>query len=124
MTRTDPATTPNPWGAPPEGSIPPGAPAQSPWTATPPPVVGVPPASAAGGTTKPPLYWRLLRLRQVQPNGWQRATLVEGVVGLSVVLVLADVASAWTLLILPLTSAAVVKAHDLLAEWLRAPRRD
>src|SRR5205807_7195130 len=43
-------------------------------------------------TAKPPMYWRLLRLRNVHPNGWQRALFVEGVLGLSLVLVLADVA--------------------------------
>lgn len=73
--------------------------------------------------TKPPLYWRMLRLRRVHPNGWQRAMLVEGVVGVAVVLVLADVASAWTLLALPLASAVVVKAHDVLAGLLAGPRR-
>ena len=68
---------------------------------------------------KPPMYWRLLRLRHVHPNGWQRAVFVEGVLGLSLVLVLADVASAWTLLILPLASALMVKAHDVIAGMLR-----
>lgn len=66
-------------------------------------------------TPPPPLYWRFLRLRHVRPNGWQRAALVEGVLATSVVLTLADVASAWTLVVLPLASVAVVKAHDLLA---------
>jgi len=66
----------------------------------------------------PPLYWRFLRLHHVRPSGWQRAILVEGVVALAIVLVLADVASAWTLLLLPLGSFAVVKAHDVLAGWL------
>lgn len=67
---------------------------------------------------KPPLYWRLLRLRAIQPNGWQRAILVEGVGAVAVILVLADVASAWTLLALPLAAAAVVKGHDVLAGML------
>jgi len=66
-----------------------------------------------------PLYWRVLRLRHLRPNGWQRAILVEGVIGLSVVLVLADVASAWTLLVMPLASAAVVKGHDVLLGMLQ-----
>jgi hypothetical protein len=73
-----------------------------------------------------PLYWRLLRLRHVRPNGWQRALLVEGVVSVAVVLTLADVATAWTLLVLPLAAAFVVKAHDVLAGLLRpapAPAR-
>jgi hypothetical protein len=70
-------------------------------------------------TAKPPMYWRLLRLHHVQPSGWQRAVLVEGVLGLSLVLVLADVASAWTLLVLPLASALMVKANDVIAGLLR-----
>jgi hypothetical protein len=65
-----------------------------------------------------PLYWRVLRLRHLRPNGWQRALLVEGVLTVAVVLTLADVATAWTLLVLPLASMAVVKAHDLLAGLL------
>ena len=72
---------------------------------------------------KTPLYWRLLRLRHVHPNGWQRAVLVEGVLTLAVILVLADIATAWTLLALPLASVIVVKGHDILAGLLQ-PRRD
>lgn len=73
---------------------------------------------------KPPLYWRVLRLRALRPNGWQRAVLVEGVLGIAVILTLADVATAWTLLVLPLASAAVVKAHDVLALLLRGRAPD
>ena len=80
---------------------------------------------SAATPAKLPLYWRLLRLRYLRPNGWQRAVLVEGVLGLSVVLVLADVASAWTLLVMPLASAVVVKAHDVLLGMLGGtPRGD
>ena len=68
---------------------------------------------------KPPLYWRLLRLHHLRPNGWQRAVLVEGVLALAVVLVLADVATAWTLLVLPLAASLLVKGHDVLAGFLR-----
>ena len=68
-----------------------------------------------------PLYWRLLRLRHVHPNGWQRALFVEGVIAVAVTLVLADVASAWTLVVLPVAAAAVVKAHDLLTGMLPRP---
>lgn len=84
-------------------------------------------ATAAGPAADPaklPLYWRLLRLRYLRPNGWQRAVLVEGVLGLSVVLVLADVASAWTLLVMPLASAVVVKAHDVLLGMLGGTPRE
>ena len=73
---------------------------------------------------KPPLYWRVLRLHTLRPNGWQRAILVEGVLTVAVVLTLADVATAWTLLVLPLASAAVVKGHDVLAGMLRGKAPD
>jgi hypothetical protein len=69
-----------------------------------------------GGSTPDPLYWRLLRLTAVRPNGWQRAVLVEGITAIAVILTLADVASAWTLLVLPLAAALIVKAHDYLAQ--------
>src|SRR3954463_14345520 len=69
-----------------------------------------------------PLYWRLLRLHHVRPNGWQRAILVEGARAVAGTLVLADVASAWTLVVLPVTAALLVKAHDLVAGWLPSGR--
>ena len=65
-----------------------------------------------------PLYSRLLRLRHVTPNAWQRAVLGEGALAVAVLLVLADLATAWTLVALPLAVAAVVKAHDALAGFL------
>jgi hypothetical protein len=79
-----------------------------------------PSPAADRSEVKPPLYWRLLRLRTLRPNGWQRAMLVEGVLTVAVILVLADVASAWTLLVLPLASVVLVKGHDLLATALRS----
>lgn len=72
----------------------------------------------------PPLYWRLLRLKHVHPNGWQRALLVEGVFGVAAVLTLADVATAWTLVALPLAVAAVVKLNDVIAGMLTGPAAD
>lgn len=78
---------------------------------------------------KPPLYPRLLRLRHIRPNVWQRALLGEGALALAVLLVLADLATAWTLLVLPVAVAVVVKANDVLAGLLKAeqsagPRSD
>ena len=85
-------------------------------------------STSVPSTAKPPMYWRLLRLRHVRPNGWQRAVFVEGVLGLSLVLVLADVASAWTLIVLPVASGLIVKAHDVIAGLLhpgdRPPKGD
>lgn len=74
---------------------------------------------ATNQPTIPPMYWRVLRLSAVRPNGWQRAILVEGVTGIAVILALADVASAWAIVLLPLASVVVVKAHDYLAGLLR-----
>ena len=71
-----------------------------------------------------PLYHRLLQLRHVHPNSWQRAALGEGAVAVAGLLVLADLATAWTLLVLPVAVAAVVKAHDLLAPALQGSARD
>ena len=69
-------------------------------------------------TRRVPLYPRLLRLRHVAPNAWQRAVLGEGALAVAVLLVLADLATAWTLVALPLAVALVVKAHDALAGFL------
>ena len=63
---------------------------------------------------KKPLYPRLLRLQHIHPNAWQRAALGEGAIGVGVLLSMADLASAWTILALPLAVAAIVKAHDAL----------
>lgn len=68
-----------------------------------------------------PLYWRLLGLRRLRPNAWQRALLAEGVFAAAAVLVLADFASAWALLVLPLAVAFVVKGNDMLAVALARP---
>jgi hypothetical protein len=70
-----------------------------------------------------PLYWRLLRLRYTRPNGWLRALYFEGAVALGVVLVLAELASVWTIVVLPLVVAVVVKANDVLAGNLRRAYR-
>jgi hypothetical protein len=70
---------------------------------------------------KEPLYPQLLRLKNVHPNAWQRAVLGEGMALVGALLALADVASAWSILVLPVAVAVVVKAHDLLAGHLRTP---
>jgi len=79
----------------------------------------VPPGQEQQATQeKRPLYPRLLHLQHIHPNAWQRAVLGEGAVGLAALLVLADLATAWTLLVLPVAVAAVVKGHDMLAGML------
>ena len=79
--------------------------------------------AAPEATKKRPLFIRLLRLRHIAPNALQRALLGEGVIALAILLVLADLASAWTLLVLPLAVAVVVKANDALAGFLQQPPR-
>ena len=66
-------------------------------------------------------YPRLLRLRHVRLRAWQRAVLGEGSLVLAVLLVLADLASAWALLVLPVLVAVLVKAHDVVAGLLPTP---
>lgn len=70
-------------------------------------------------TARRPIYVRLLDLHHVRPSGWQRAALGEGSVIVAVLVVLADLASAWLLVVLPLAVAAVVKGHDVLAAGLQ-----
>ncbi|MHB8449695.1 MAG: hypothetical protein ACYDAQ_04485 [Mycobacteriales bacterium] len=73
--------------------------------------------------SRPPLYPRLLRLHHLDLTSWQRAVYVEGVFLLALVLVLADLATAWTLLALPLVTAGMVKFLDVLAGAMRPPGR-
>jgi hypothetical protein len=68
-----------------------------------------------------PLYWRLLGLHRLRPNAWQRALLGEGSIVLAIVLVLADLATAWTVLVLPLAVAGMVKVHDVVLGLLPEP---
>lgn len=75
------------------------------------------PASGESGGEggKRPLYPRLLRLQHIHPNSWQRALLGEGMVGAGALLAMADLASAWSIAVLPVAVGGVVKCHDLLA---------
>jgi hypothetical protein len=79
------------------------------------------PAARGKSAHKTPLYPQLLRLKHVHPNAWQRAVLGEGMALLGGLFALADVASAWSILVLPVAVAAVVKAHDVLAGHLSTP---
>ena len=77
------------------------------------------PSSAA----RVPLYSRLLGLRRLRLLPWQRAVLGEGSLAVAGLLVLADLATAWTLLVLPLAVAALVKLHDVVAGLLATSDR-
>ena len=68
-------------------------------------------------------YVRLLRLRRLRPQPWQRVVLVEGSIAAAAVLVLADVASLWTLVVLPLVVSVVVKADDAFLGLLASTAR-
>jgi hypothetical protein len=50
----------------------------------------------------------------VVPPGWPRGVLVGATLMLSALVALADVASAWVLLVLPALVAAVVAYHEAL----------
>lgn len=65
-----------------------------------------------------PLYPRVLRLKHVHPAAWQRALLVEGMMLAGGLVALADKATSWSPLILPVAAAVVVKFHDVLAGLL------
>jgi len=58
---------------------------------------------------------RLLRLRHLRLAGWQRFVLGDVPVVAAVLLVLADLASAWLLVALPAAVGAMVKLHDVVA---------
>jgi len=62
-----------------------------------------------------PLLVRLLRLRHLHPAGWQRVLLGDVPLVLALLLVLADLASAWLLLALPAAVAVMVVLHDVVA---------
>ena len=80
---------------------------------------GTPDAERVGtSSARQPLYPRLIRLQHVHPNAWQRALLGEGALAAAGLLVMADLATAWTLVVLPIGVAAFVKSHDVLAGLL------
>jgi hypothetical protein len=83
----------------------------------------VPADDRAAERARRPLYPRLLRLRHLRLRGWQRVLLSDGALLAAGVLVLADLATAWTLLALPLAVAGVVKLHDVAAGLLAAQTR-
>ena len=66
---------------------------------------------------------RLLHLQHVHPTAVQRGLLGEGMLFVAVLLTLADLTSAWLLLVLPLSVAVVVKLHDVVAGQLRRSTR-
>ena len=66
---------------------------------------------------KPPLYARVLRLRQIRPGGLLCFLYFEGAVAVGVLLALAELAPWWSALVLPAAVAAMVKVNDRVAGW-------
>jgi hypothetical protein len=62
-----------------------------------------------------PVYARVLRLRHTRLARWQAALLFDAVLVVGVLLALAEVATAWTPVVLPAVVALVVKAYDVVA---------
>jgi hypothetical protein len=85
-------------------------------------LAGDPAEVPAAVPAKQPLYWRVLRLRNIRPNGWQRATFAEGSFVVAAILVLADVATAWLLIVFPVVVAVLVKLHDVYVGWIDPAR--
>ncbi|MFF5292930.1 hypothetical protein [Paractinoplanes globisporus] len=73
------------------------------------------------GEAHPPLYARLLRLRNVAPSGLLCFIFLEGTVALGALLALAELVSWWGVLVLPLTVAVMVKLNDVVAGALSRP---
>jgi hypothetical protein len=63
----------------------------------------------------PPVYARVLRLRHLRPGGILCFLFFEGAVAAGVLLALAELASWWSVAILPVTVAAMVKVNDVVA---------
>ena len=68
--------------------------------------------------SKQPFLVRLLRLRYLRPTGWQRAAVGDLPILIAVLLVLGDLATAWTVLVLPAVVLALVKFHDIIESRL------
>ncbi|MGY0233388.1 hypothetical protein [Longispora urticae] len=69
-----------------------------------------------------PLYARVLRLRHVHPGGLMCFLLLEGSVLLAVLLSMAELVSWWSVLVLPLVVAVMVKVNDVVAGANRGPQ--
>jgi hypothetical protein len=62
-----------------------------------------------------PAYARVLRLRHTGLARWQAVLLFDAALVVGVLLALAEVATAWTPVVLPAVVALVVKAYDVVA---------
>jgi hypothetical protein len=62
-----------------------------------------------------PLYARVLRLHRLRPGPLLCFMFFEGTIALGILLALAELASEWVVLVLPLSVAAMVKFNDVVA---------
>jgi hypothetical protein len=69
----------------------------------------------SGHDGKPPLYVRVLRLKHIHPSGLMCILLFEGVIGLAILLSLAELVNWLAVLVLPTIVAALVKINDVVA---------
>ncbi len=67
-----------------------------------------------------PIYARVLRLRHVQPGTGLRLLFIEGTLLLAGLAALAELASWWSVPLLPLVVAALVKVEDVATGYRRA----
>src|SRR5262245_47904425 len=69
----------------------------------------------SGDPSGRPGYARVVRLRHLRPGGILCFLFFEGAAGLGVLLALAELTSWWSVPILPITVAAMVKMNDVVA---------
>jgi hypothetical protein len=62
-----------------------------------------------------PLYTRMLRLTYIQPGGVLCFLFFEGTIALALLLSLADLVNWWSVVLLPLCVAGLVKINDVVA---------
>ncbi|MGH3679708.1 MAG: hypothetical protein ACRDT2_05530 [Natronosporangium sp.] len=70
-----------------------------------------------------PLYARALRLRHVHPSSLLCFLFFEGMIALGVLLALAELVTWWSVPVLPVAVAGMVKLNDLVAGVLPGGRR-
>lgn len=70
-----------------------------------------------------PLYARVLRLDHLRPGGLLCFLLFEGAIVLAVLLSLAELVNWWSVIVLPLVVAGLVKVNDFVAGIFARARR-
>jgi hypothetical protein len=73
---------------------------------------------------RPPLYFRLLRIRHLRVRPWLVFVLFEGSIALGVLLTLAEITSSWAIVAVPVAVAAMVKVNDVVSGAALVPVAD